>query len=228
MKKTRLCIYYTEADKGKGKVSDNFDMISFEGLVRIARSRSYFKYINRYSSVTLVCPSFDSIVMPFFTAVICRFMTIGSCIFVDNNNQIQSISFLTLIRLFTRFLYEIFTFKCMLKSISNEIDELCSTHKEKPAFNNQYAPLYLRCDATFGIIAGGSVAHISGVVNSLSSFFEKPVIFITSTSVPTTDENIDTRSIIGRLRYGNIRDVMKFTYNPIIYNTLNNELLSVL
>lgn len=45
--------------------------------------------------------------------------------------------------------------------------------------NLMATPIYLRTDMVFGLISGGSIAHVSGVFNQLDAFTHRPTLFTT-------------------------------------------------
>jgi glycosyltransferase involved in cell wall biosynthesis len=68
---------------------------------------------------------------------------------------------------------------------------------------------YLRTDLSFHVRAGGSVGHISGVINNLQAFGLRPV-FITTDRVPTVDPAIPTHLVCGSERFWNYRELPAF------------------
>jgi glycosyltransferase involved in cell wall biosynthesis len=73
-------------------------------------------------------------------------------------------------------------------------------------------PLYLRTDLSFGVRAGGSVGHIAGVVNHLSSFAAPPIL-LTTDDVPTVKPAIETHAIEPSDQFWNFKELPMFVLN---------------
>jgi glycosyltransferase involved in cell wall biosynthesis len=73
---------------------------------------------------------------------------------------------------------------------------------------------YLRTDLSFHVRAGGSVGHISGVINNLQAFGLRPV-FITTDRVPTVDPAIPTHLVCGSERFWNYRELPAFVMDCV-------------
>lgn len=220
MGKATLNIYYSNS---AAKNIDG-DIMQFEELVRIAKSREILRYIFKYESVNLYCPSFSAFPRPFLTAVICRIMTLGMCKWKDIDGNILRIGVITLFRLFFIFMYESFTYKNMLKGVEKEIDDLLKMEGKKKKFDAKEKPIYLRCDLAYGYIAGGSIGHIAGVLNNLSSFFVQKPLFISTDIIPTVNDDIEFKLIKEKVPYGNIRDISGIAFNKPCYRVLKQSI----
>jgi glycosyltransferase involved in cell wall biosynthesis len=220
MIKDNLNIYYSNSiSRNKSN-----NVMQFEELVRIAKSRNFFKYVWKYKGVTFNCPSFTTFPRPFLTAVICRSMTLGKCKWEDTEGNTLNISIITLIRLFSVFLYENLTYKYMLRDVDKEIDILFETEKSNKKFELMERPVYLRCDLAYGYIAGGSIGHIAGVLNNLASFFKQKPLFITTDIIPTVNDDIDFKLIKEKISYGNVRDIAGIAFNKSCYKVLDQNI----
>ncbi|MDH5457886.1 MAG: glycosyltransferase, partial [Nitrospinota bacterium] len=75
----------------------------------------------------------------------------------------------------------------LLRQVKKEIFTLsksCENEKSKNKLDLSRAPVYLRTDLLYGMSAGGSISHISGVLNNLDQTGVKPVLLSTDT-IPT-------------------------------------------
>lgn len=222
MKKTDLNIFYSNSSMN-GKDS-NAESMTFEQLVRIAKSRDFFNYINKYHSVVFYCPSFTSFARPFLTAVICRLMTLGRCIWIDAEGKHKRIGVGALIGLFITFVYENVTYKNMLKKVNQELDRLSTMEHIIGREPIQGEPLYLRCDLSYGYTAGGSIGHIAGVLNNMEHCVGASPIFVSTDTIPTVDEKIEKHIIREKVPYGNVKDIASIAFNATMYNSLENIL----
>ncbi len=222
MKKKELNIYYSNLSAQIS--SDSTEILSFEQLVRIAKSKDFFRNINKYSSVSFYCPSFTSFARPFLTAMICRLLTFGKCRWIDNEGITKKINLITLIHLFGVFIYENLTYKKMLQRIDREVNQfLTIKHTVSSTFSGK-VPLYLRCDLVYGYIAGGSIGHIAGVLNHLADCTGAAPVFVSTDAIPTVDEKLETHIVRIRVPYGNVRDVASIAFNTTLYPYLEEIL----
>ena len=217
MKKS-LSIYYSNADRERHPCPPDRNAVSFEEMVRLAKSRDFVWQIWKYREVHFYVPNFQAFPRPFLTAVICRLMTAGRCEYMDAEGQIIRISAGFLIREFGRFLYENLTFRRAVGRVEGEVAEL----EQTPAVPKQIAengiPVYLRCDYSYGYIAGGSVGHIAGVLNNLGDALNQIPLFLTTDKIPTVREDIVCQLLHGATAYRNVRDAASLFFNDVVYN----------
>lgn len=218
-KKSELAIFYSNSSRN-GQESKG-EVITFEKLVQLAKSKDFLNYINKYCSVTFYCPSFTAFARPFLTAVICRLMTLGKCKWVDVDGRTMNVGVCNLVKLFCAFLYENCTYKSMLKSTAKEVEKLLKTQTEKKECDFAGRPLYLRCDLSYGYIAGGSIGHIAGVLNNLEECTGGKPIFVSTDDIPTVSEDIEKYLLKDKVRYSNVRDVAGIAYNEVVFKNLD-------
>lgn len=212
--KENLFIYYSNSvtgDIGDGRA------ITFESLVRLVKSREFFKSIGMYRNVYFYCPSFTGFARPFFTAVICRMLGTGAIRWIDKEGDRLDIGAFQLFRQFGIFVREQLTYRRFLRSVEEELEELSGEQRTKPSMPEEGVPCYLRCDMSYGYIAGGSIGHIAGVVNNLKSCTGREPLFITSDTIPTVDETIRQHIIKGEIPYGNIKDISSIAFSRVCY-----------
>ena len=213
-----LTIFYSNSaangTKSKGEV------LLFERLVQIAKSKEFLHYINKYGAVRFYCPSFTAFARPFLTACICRLMTTGTCTWIDMDGQSINIGIYQLLRMFGYFLYENCTYKRMLARTKKELELLETKRTEEKKLDTSGRPLYLRCDLSYGYAAGGSVGHIAGVVNNLETVTGEKPVFVSTDVIPTVEEGIETYILKGNIKYSNVRDVAGIAYNDVVFSKL--------
>ncbi len=218
MNKKNLQIYYSNSTITKK--DDECMTITFEELVRIVKTKDFFKEIWKYKEVKFYCPSFTAFPRPFLTAVICRLMAMGTCSWIDINGNELKIGLVELLRQLSRFLYENISYKSLLKKISADINHLNQIEINKPKLDISKTPVYLRCDLSYGYIAGGSIGHIAGVVNNIEYFFKKDPFFITTDIIPTVKDSIKTHLVNENITYGNVKDISGISFNNTLYRFL--------
>ena len=220
--KKALHIYYSNSSMNA--IEEDTEYITFEQMVRIAKSNDFIRHINKYKSVTFYCPSFTSIAKPFLTAVICRLLTFGKCVWIDIEGRTKKIGIGVLFRLFFVFLYENMTYKHMLKGVNREVDSLCEAEHQAEMQAASKTPVYLRCDLAYGYIAGGSIGHIAGVLNNLEACTDEAPVFISTDVIPTVDKNIESHIIKEAVPYANVKDIASIAFNTVIYCSLEDIL----
>lgn len=219
-KKNELIIYYSNSSRN-GQDSAG-EVITFEKLVQLAKSKSFLNYINKYRTVTFYCPSFTAFARPFLTAVICRLMTCGKCRWVDVDGNIMKIGLCNLVRLLCAFIYENCTYKRMLRTTAKEVESLIATPARKKECDFGGRPLYLRCDLSYGYVAGGSIGHIAGVLNNLEVCAGNKPIFVSTDEIPTVHEHIEKYLLKDKVKYSNVRDVAGIAYNAAVFRNIED------
>ncbi len=217
-RKRELVIYYSNSSGNRQ--NEEGEVITFERLVQIAKSKEFIHFINRYRGVKFYCPSFTAFARPFLTALICRFMTLGKCQWIDTDENVMNIGFCNLFKLFGVFVYENCTYRRMLRQTNKELDVLAEGKDEGKKQDFSGRPLYLRCDLSYGYVAGGSIGHIAGVLNNLEVCTGTSPIFVSTDTIPTVNEQIESYILKDKVRYSNVRDVASIAYNEVMYKRL--------
>ena len=57
------------------------------------------------------------------------------------------------------------------------------------------SPIYLRTDMVFGLVSGGSIAHVSGVFNHLDAYTHRPTLFTTD-HIPGIRSDLEVHNIL--------------------------------
>lgn len=200
--------------------------IEYNELITRVKNGQIFHDILRYDSLELLCNNFFDLPMPFLSLCICRLLCRGKCAWIDKANEKKRITIFSLFPMAVKSFSEHIEYRSVIKKIKGEIDELSCKDTEKKTFSIIRTPLYLRLDLTFGIVAGGSVGHISGVLNNLGKYGPTP-IFITTDVIPTVTSDIKTIMVDGYVPYRNVSRVSALMGNlisyPIIEQTIRNN-----
>jgi glycosyltransferase involved in cell wall biosynthesis len=217
MKKS-LSIYYSNADRELHPCPSDSDSVSFEEMVRLAKSKKFVQQVWKYREVQFYVPNFEAFPRPFLTAAICRLLSAGKCEYMDAEGQTIKVGIGLLLREFIRFLYENLTFRRAIEKVAQELTEL----EQIVAGSRQLAvngiPVYLRCDYAYGYIAGGSIGHIAGIINNLGGALGQTPLFLTTDKIPTVREDIPCLLLRGKTPYRNVRDASSLFFNDAVYS----------
>ncbi|MBI5049150.1 MAG: glycosyltransferase family 4 protein [Deltaproteobacteria bacterium] len=170
-------------------------LVTLEALREWATSGKIILHLFRYTHVELSTYRSDVIPRPFFVKLVLRLLSRGESIVKDDLGHTEQITLLSLTICFLNFLKDAWRKRGALKDILNHVSRLeKSSIKPSTAMNINLAasPVYLRTDLLFGISSGGSIGHISGVLNNLNNFTGNP-IFLTTDAIPTVRHDIETR-----------------------------------
>lgn len=213
-----LIIYYLNMDRATHPCPEGYDMLSFAELVCIAKSKEIFKWIRKYRTVRFYVPSFREFPKPFLIAAILRLMSTGKCEYVNQEGQTLKVGVGLLFKEFVRFLWDNLTFYQAMCPIAQEVDGLEQTPAVPKQIEENGIPVYLRCDYSYGYIAGGSIGHIAGVLNNLGDVLNQTPLFLTTDKIPTVREDIPCQFLHGETAYRNVRDVASLFFNEVVYN----------
>ena len=125
-----------------------------------------------------------------------------------------------------RQLHDILKRPFFLREIRHEVRELlrsAETRREYNPVDFSNPVIYLRAILAYNIRAGGSVSHIAGVLNNLEKFTAPPV-FITSDSIPTVHNDIQTITVQPSDTFSHISELRDMYFS----RTLEKEVLAVL
>ena len=104
-----------------------------------------------------------------------------------------------------------------LRQIEREVQDLERTARARltPSWNTSATPVYLRTDLSFGVRAGGSVAHTAGVLNELAVAGAPPIL-LTTTPIPTLRRGIEIHQVAVPERFWNFRELPTFVLNTVV------------
>lgn len=219
MKKIQIYL----ADVNLCKKESGCDTIEYNELVNRVKKGQLLHDLFKYDSLELICRNYSDLPMPFLSLCICRILCHGRCEWINNRNEIRRISFSSMVPMAMKFVKDYMGYKKELKKIVSDIEKICDRNKNMDNFSLLRSPLYLRLDLTFGIVAGGSVGHISGVLNNLKEYCGTP-IFITTDKISTVDKDIETILVDDYVPYRNVRGVSAFMGNLITYPVIEHTI----
>jgi len=222
MRRPDLCIYFSYVCDMPALHNTVF--YQFEEIVRMAKNKSIIGQVFKYKNLFFFTPNFNAFPQPFLTSVICRLLAVGRIRWIDSNNVVRKIGVYRILSEFIVFLKENLTYRGVLKNINKELDSLLVIEKGEVCLDTKAQPIYLRCDYSYGYIAGGSVGHIAGVLNQFGSQFDKSPIFVSSDKIPTVRDDLQTVIINTNTKYRNVRDIANMLYSNAFYNETKKAL----
>jgi glycosyltransferase involved in cell wall biosynthesis len=201
--------------------SPDSEVVSFGELKNWVRKGTIINHIFKYDVAKLLTYRTEFIPKPFLTAILIRLLGRKACYFEDENGNQQRIHTWFLIKLLSQFIRDflrkyflIYRNLIEIKNLSNEYADIKS---EMKILDLSAAPVYLRTDLWFGIRSGGSVGHISGVLNSFAEFIQRPV-FVTTDRIPMVRNDIEIHQILPPKAFWDFKELPTFCFNDIFEN----------
>ena len=213
----------------KNLCGDAENLMEFNQLVCLAENVDFIKYVFRYKVVRIYCKDFYDLPVPFLTICICRLMSRGKCEWINAQGEVRKVGIGRLLYMSFEYLKDMITYKKSIQEITQDVENLLVSIKEKSKLKLDKVPLYLRLDLTFGLVAGGSIGHIAGVVNNLKKYCKSP-IFVSTDIVPAIDEDIEKYIVKEKIPYRNVSSISAYMGNlvtyPIIEKVIKNNEIS--
>jgi glycosyltransferase involved in cell wall biosynthesis len=176
-----------------------------------------FKHIFRYHTSKLLTYYIDAIPKPFLIATLLRLLSRKKCLIEDDQGRHQNIGIKLLAKLFRQLVKDGFQKTKLLQQIQREVLSISinfNSRNSKRELSLSASPIYLRTDLWLGVRAGGSIAHIAGVLNHLEEFIGKPVL-ISSDIIPTVRDDLEIHCIFPRTRFRDFNELPFFHFNEI-------------
>jgi glycosyltransferase involved in cell wall biosynthesis len=193
-----------------------------EEAISLAEFRSWIQggravaRLARYREARILVDRLDTAMPALPLAAALRPLTRGAVYVEDVSGRRRRISTAQILAWAARFAAEPFQVAGLLRSVGRELDALeSSTGVHAGPVDLTCSPVYLRTDLSFGVRAGGSVAHIAGVLNALSRFTASP-IFLTTDDVPTVSAGVETHFITPNDAFWNFRELPALVLNRTV------------
>jgi glycosyltransferase involved in cell wall biosynthesis len=200
-------------------ISPDSKVVTFEEFKNWVKGGTIVKHIFRYEEAKLSVYRTEFIPKPFLTAILIRLLSRKASYLEDESGFPQKITTLFLMKLLRQFLKDFFGIYFLISRNLIEIRKLLEESSppmksEMKKLDLSASPVYLRTDLWFGIRSGGSVGHISGVLNSFSEFFEKPV-FLTTDSIPMVRNDLEVHQILPSRAFWDFKELPNLCFNDI-------------
>jgi glycosyltransferase involved in cell wall biosynthesis len=160
-----------------------------------------------HREAAVVTPALCQAGRPFALALLARASSRGPVYLLDEAGERKPILVRELARWMREIAAEPMLRGSLVRAVRAEVDRaFASLGAERRVFDPARGCAFLRTDLSFGIRAGGSVAHIAGVINNLSHCGIRP-IFITTDRVATVDAAIETHLVCASERFWSYREL---------------------
>jgi glycosyltransferase involved in cell wall biosynthesis len=178
------------------------------------QDRSFLRHLFRYREAQGLTYHLDLLNKPLTFALLLRLFSHGRVTITDQFGQSQPVSPGYLLRLTAAALRDYTQQRPLLRQIQAEVAVLLSPEQGPQAVPLDLArrPLYLRTDLVFGLQSGGSVGHITGVLNHLDAFGGKP-LFLSTDQIPLVRPDLETQIIWPDGRFRDYPDLQTLAFN---------------
>jgi len=191
-------------------------VVPFDEFVKWVRSGAVLARVGRYVEGRLLVHRIETAGRPLPLALALRAMSRGRVRLEDPSGRTRALGGALLARWTAQLAVEPFRVPALLRRVERDVAaiEAETAHDRRPPapLDLSASPLYLRTDLSFGVRAGGSVAHIAGVVNELDAF-TGPVIVLTTDDVPTLSRRVQVHHVAPRESFWNFRELPAFVLN---------------
>lgn len=189
--------------------------VAFDELKQWLKKGTIIQHLFHYSEAVLFTYHRELITKPLLSLLLVRLLSLGACFVKDESGACQSVGWGFMARLVGRFVRDLAARPWLIQSTNQKINTLTKrlTGGRVPKnYRCNGTPVYFRTDLYFGVRCGGSVGHISGVLNHLGEFGNPPVFF-TSDPIPTVNSHIKTDVIPPENKYWDFRELPGLNYN---------------
>lgn len=180
------------------------DVIAFADLLHAVRSEGPIATAGRYGDIDLRTYRLATLPRRLATGLVLRWLSRGEVSITDEQGESLDVTPTALLAWGARAIAERLGQSGFVREQKRNLERLKSQlprvrnavrNAARNAINAKRGrPLYIRSDAWFGIVAGGSVAHISGVLNAMAELGPGPR-FLTTDQVPLVSPDIATHVV---------------------------------
>jgi len=191
-------------------------VVPFDEFVGWVRSGTVLAHVGRHVEGRLLVHRLETAGRPLPVGLALRAMSRGRVLLEDVQGRTRALTAGLLARWTAQLATEPFRVSALLRGVERDLAAIeadADRHRRLPkTLNLAASPLYLRTDLSFGVRAGGSVAHIAGVVNELDAF-TGPVVVLTTDDVPTLKPGVQVHQVAPRETFWNFRELPTFVLN---------------
>ena len=213
----------TLLDYGRS-IEDNTNVLSLDELFSLPITGIIRTHFFRYSRVKLITYDIGLLRRPFNKALMIYAMGCGKAAIIDTKGGSIQLSICLLFWWGARALFERFTGAFYVRILMPRvISRLSGSTYSFTQMRKDSMPLYLRTDLIFGLTAGGSIAHISGVANCLHDYYGR-VDFFTTDLIPSVSSDIHQHIIDVDRKYGDSPSIKEVLYSLYIADFVRQNL----
>ncbi|MDH5525234.1 MAG: glycosyltransferase [Desulfobulbaceae bacterium] len=160
---------------------------------------------------------------PFNKAIVVRLLARRQCWLQDDQGRKQPVTGLGFLRLGWRLLAAHVIGAYRKHRFIGRVSKLETNPQQFRKKQGVGIPLYLRSDLVFGLISGGSVTHISGVINSLITL-KGGVHFLTTDVIPTVSDAALVRIVRPEARFSDLPETRQLLFSEYMEQVACQEL----
>jgi glycosyltransferase involved in cell wall biosynthesis len=191
-------------------------VVPFDLLVNWIRHGTILKHFGRFAEGRLLVHRLETSGRPLPLGLALRAMSRGPVWVEDLRGRRRALTGGLLARWIAQVATEPFRVAALLRKVERTLDDLEAgderTPRRRTLLNLAASPLYLRTDVSFGVRAGGSVAHIAGVVNELEAF-TGPVRVLTTDDIPTLKSTVEVQHVAPQEAFWNFKELPALLLN---------------
>ena len=191
-------------------------VVPFDEFVTWIRRGTVLAHLGRYREGRLLVYRLETAGRPLPLGLALRAISRGRISVEDVRGRRRPLTAALLTRWSAQLATELFRIPALLGHVERALDAIDAererTGRHPGVLNLAASALYLRTDLSFGVRAGGSVAHIAGVVNELGRF-TGPVTVLTSDDIPTLKPDVDVHHVPPLESFWNFRELPTFLMN---------------
>ena len=191
-------------------------VVPFDEFVTWIRRGTVLAHLGRHREGRLLVHRLETAGRPLPLGLALRAISRGRVSIEDLRGRRRTLTGALLARWTAQLATEPFRVPALLRKVERALDSIDAererTGRDPAVLNLAASPLYLRTDLSFGVRAGGSVAHIAGVVNELGGF-TGPVRVLTTDDVPTLKRDVDVYHVPPPESFWNFRELPTFLLN---------------
>lgn len=202
-------------------------VITFEELRSLVLSGKIFKHLFRYKEVEFITYRMNYMSYPLLTSVLLRLLSRKMAYIRDEEGNSYAVSIIFILTKLRILVKDYIGKESLLKAVSHEVDNLiqesCLNNVKLFSLDTSKSPLYLRTDLWFGVYSGGSVGHITGVLNNFDAYTGKPIFYSTD-FIPMVRGDIVTHIINPGNSFWDFKELLGLHVNNIIEFKVQSEI----
>ena len=191
-------------------------VVPFDEFVGWVRSGTVLAHLGRHVEGRLLVHRIETAGRPLPLGLALRAMSRGPVLLTDLHGSTRALTGGLLARWTAQLATEPFRVSALLRRVERDVAEIEADTarglERLLALDLSSSPLYLRTDLSFGVRAGGSVAHIAGVVNELDAF-TGPVVVLTTDDIPTLKPGVRVHHVAPGESFWNFKELPAFVLN---------------
>jgi glycosyltransferase involved in cell wall biosynthesis len=188
-------------------------VVAFDEFVSWVRHGTVLAHLGRHAEGRLLVHRLEQAGRPLPLALALRVISRGRVAVEDVRGRRRELTARLLARWTGQLATEPLRVSALLKHVERALDAIeAAPRPPAGAVNLAASPLYLRTDLSFGVRAGGSVAHIAGVVNELDRF-TGPVTLLTTDDIPTLNPSVRVEHVSPEEAFWNFKELPTLLLN---------------